>query len=145
MRMRPRVRHAMSAAAAQAAIAYGYTLTVWSTGAVLMKIDGQPRIGDVFLFIGGAVAAFLAVELMATRGFDDFERAQSPRGTLMIGSLQFVSAGVAVGCATLVGEILNGDEVWPLASFAATFAYFMLAGIQLWLSERVSGNSTGES
>lgn len=133
--MRPPFRHALSAAVAQAAIAYGYTLTVWSTGAVLMNIDGKPRIGNVFLFIAGAVGAFLLLELIATRGFSDFAEARSQKGTLVIGSLQLISAGGAVGCATIVGEILSGSEVWPLASFAATFSYFLLIGVQLWLSE----------
>lgn len=137
--MRPPFRHALSAAAAQAAIAYGYTLTIWSTGAVLMDIHGKPRVLDAFLFIAGAVTAFLLVELIATRGFGDFESAGSRKATLLTGSLHVVSAGVAVGCATIVGEIFNGDEIWPLAAFAATLAYLMLAGTQLWLSERLAG------
>lgn len=136
--MRPSFRHALAAAAAQAAIAYGYTLTIWSTGAVLMDIDGKPRIADAFLFIAGAVIAFLMVALIATHGLGDFESTGSRKGTLVTGSLHVVSAGVAVGCSTIVGEILSGDKVWPFASFAATLAYLVLAGTQLWLSERLT-------
>lgn len=136
--MRPSFRHALSAVAAQAAIAYGYTLTIWSSGAVLIDIDGKPRVVDVFLFIAGAVTAFLLVELVATSGLSDSESTGSRKGTLVTGSLTVISAGVAVGCATIVGEILSGDKIWPLASFAATLAYLMLAGTQLWLSERLT-------
>lgn len=131
-------RQALAAAASQAAIAYGYTLTVWSSGAVLIDLDGKPAIGDVFLFLGGAVAAFLAVELVATRAFRDFDSAGSRKGLLVGGLMHVLSAGVAVGCAAAVGALLDGAALWPIASFSATLAYLLLAGLQIWLGERLA-------
>ncbi len=38
--------------------AYGYTLTIWGGGAILMNQYGSPRIVEIFLYILGALAAF---------------------------------------------------------------------------------------
>ena len=50
------------------ASAYGYTLTVWSTGAVLSHFYGAPSPPKVFFFLGGAVLAFALVGGLAFGG-----------------------------------------------------------------------------
>jgi len=39
-----------------AGLPYGYAITVWSTGAVLIDAHGPPSVGRVFLFAAGAAA-----------------------------------------------------------------------------------------
>lgn len=38
--------------------AYGYTLTVWGGGAILMNQYGSPRIPEIFCYVAGALIAF---------------------------------------------------------------------------------------
>ena len=40
-----------------AGLPYGYAVTVWSTGAVLIGAHGTPSVGRVFLFAAGAASA----------------------------------------------------------------------------------------
>lgn len=39
---------------------FGYTLTVWSAGAIASYRCGLPDPGEVYLFLLGAIAAYLA-------------------------------------------------------------------------------------
>ncbi|WP_135824340.1 hypothetical protein [Halorussus ruber] len=48
--------------------AYGYTLTVWGSGAMLIHPFGMPDLGTVFLFVLGALLGF------GSLGFIDFDR-----------------------------------------------------------------------
>ena len=47
------------------AVPYGYTLGVWSVGAICIGHYGWPRIGDVLLFVAGAVSGYLILVLLA--------------------------------------------------------------------------------
>jgi hypothetical protein len=92
---------AVRAVTGASAMPYGYTVTVWSSGAVLMHAHGTPNVGDVFLFLAGALAGFAAVALAA--------RAPSAapldvtRGEPAIaGVLHAGAAGVAVGAAAFL-------------------------------------------
>ena len=51
-------------------IPYGYTVSLWSAGALTFTRLGPPSILEVFLFVIGAVAAFVA---LAGAGYDHLE------------------------------------------------------------------------
>lgn len=109
----------------RSALPYGYTLTVWSSGAVLMHEHGPPAVGDVFMFIAGGGAAFAFLALLARRvtgeplgpGFGSLERA---------GVLNVTGSLAGVGLVALIAGI-PGHLAWPLGSFAGTLAYLLLA------------------
>ena len=65
---------ALATALRGTALPYGYTLTVWTSGMMLTNERGLPSVGDVFLFMIGAVAGFvvlgLIVRLTGTAPFD---------------------------------------------------------------------------
>ena len=48
--------------------AYGYTLTVWSTGMVLSHAYGLPSPPQILYFFAGAVVAFALVGMLAFGG-----------------------------------------------------------------------------
>jgi hypothetical protein len=50
------------------ASAYGYTLTIWSTGMVLSHAYGPPSPPLVFSFFLGAIVSFAVVGILAFRG-----------------------------------------------------------------------------
>jgi hypothetical protein len=53
-----RYRTDLRGVVSSSASAYGYTLTIWSTGAMLFHFYRPPSSPKVFLFLGGAVLAF---------------------------------------------------------------------------------------
>ena len=111
------------------ALPYGYTVTVWTSGMMLVRHRGLPSTGQVFLFMLGAVAAFASLGAVVrwTRGV-----ALDPaRETLRrAGMLHVFAVGGALGAATLVALIPSG-AAWPLGSFLATSVYLGLATLEL--------------
>ena len=49
------LRAALGTMVAASAAPYGYTVTVWSSGAVVVRAPGTPRVAEVFAFIAGAL------------------------------------------------------------------------------------------
>ena len=45
--------------------AYGYTLTIWGAGALLIHLVGEPNVLEVFLYTGGGLAGFALMTLVA--------------------------------------------------------------------------------
>jgi hypothetical protein len=95
---------------------------------------GPPSVGEVFLFMVGAIAGFallgLIVRVTGTSpfepSFDDLRRT---------GMIQLLAVGGALGGAALVALIGSGIA-WPLGAFVATVAYLALATLELALSEQ---------
>ena len=61
------------------ASAYGYTLTIWSTGMVLSHAYGPPSPPQVFSFFLGAVVGFAVVGILAFGGVSAEFGAESSR------------------------------------------------------------------
>jgi hypothetical protein len=116
------------------ALPYGYTVTVWTSGMMLTRHRGLPSTGQVFLFMVGAVAAYVSLGSVVRAGrgvpFDP-----DPGVLRHTGMLHLVAVGGALGAATLVGLIPSG-VAWPLGSFAATSTYLGLATLELVLIRR---------
>ena len=108
----------------RSALPYGYTLTVWSSGAVLMHRHGPPAVGDVFLFIAGAGLAFTVLALAAARVADE-PLAPSPGRFERAGALNMVAAAAGVGLVAVIAGI-HGHAAWPVGSFAGTLTYLLL-------------------
>ena len=110
---------------------YGYTVTVWTSGMSLAHERGMPSVGELFLFMIGAVAAFAILGVVV--GFMHGVPFEPSAGAVRrAGMLHFVAVGAALGAATLVAFIQSG-VAWPLGAFAATATYLELATIELAL------------
>ena len=122
------------------ASAYGYTLTIWSTGAILSHLYGSPSPPKVFLFLGGAVLAFALVGVLAFGGVAKRFDGGSGRVELW-GSFHFFSGALAVGGAWLVGTYASSSWGWLLAAFVATAVYLSAVGAENTASELVRTGS----
>jgi hypothetical protein len=109
---------------------YGYTVSVWTSGAILMHFRSTPNVGDVFLFAAGALMGFALLGVAAHGTL----RAAQPLGPgpewVRAGLLNWFAVGSALGVVTLIAEIPSWIA-WPLGSFAATTLYIAVAGLQL--------------
>jgi hypothetical protein len=118
-----RYAHSLATVLRGSAIPYGYTVTVWTSGMMLTRQRGEPSVGEVFLFMVGAVSAFILLGAIVriVRGAPYEVPAGGLRRT---GMLQFIAISAALGSATLVSLIRSG-VAWPLGAFVATCVYLL--------------------
>ena len=132
------IQLAFSTIVSASAPPYGYTVSVWTSGAILMHFRSSPNVGDVFLFAAGALLGFALLGLVAHGTL----RAAPPLGPgldwVRAGALHWFAVGAALGVVTLVAEIPSWIA-WPLGSFAATTLYIAVAGLQLAFVTRQGG------
>jgi hypothetical protein len=123
-------RAALRATVAASAGPYGYTLTIWTSGAILAHARGIPDAGDALLFAAGAVAAYALVGGLAFGGFHA-QITRASRRAVAWGGLHFFSVGIAIGAAALIARLVGGLAVWPLGGFCATAGYLTASALQL--------------
>ncbi len=122
---------------------YGYTITIWSSGAVSMDLLGKPRIGAALLYVGGAVVAFLAIEVAAYGGFRVLPVTGPPPPMAAWGNAHFLSAGGTVVAVWGADHLLKAELAgWIVAGFLATSIYLTLNAVQTTLASRFGSTST---
>ena len=108
---RPGLRSVVGASAT----AYGYTLTVGPTSMLLTHAYGPPKPGEVLFFCSGAILAFALVGALAFGGASGAFR-RPPRRIHLWGSFHFISVGLAVAAAYLVGTLAPDALGWRCGS-----------------------------
>jgi hypothetical protein len=121
---------ALATVVASSAVPYGYTVTLWSSGALLMGSHGTPQVAEVFAFVAGALAGFGLMALVAHRTLGRAELLDEDGDRVLAGTLNVLATGGAVGVVALIAEIRSW-EAWPLSAFAATALYLLMASLQL--------------
>lgn len=134
----------MGTVVAASAAPYGYTLTIWSSGAVLIDYRGKPGVGDVFLFLAGAVLGFSALGLLAQGPLANRRSIDRRRDRVIAGALDWAAVGAAVGVVAVLARI-HGWVAWPLGSFVGTVIYLAGAGLQLGLVAANGGTLANRS
>jgi hypothetical protein len=132
--LRDRYRHGLRKAVGTSAGPYGYTLTVWTTGAVLIHARGVPTTAEALLFMVGAVAAFASTGALAFRANPNV-KARATSHPVLWGSFHFVPVAASVGIASLVAHFVQGAAAWPLAGFTATGIYLTCVAAQITFFE----------
>lgn len=121
------------------ASAYGFSIMLTLSFGALTSQHGTPEVGEIFLFLLGAVTGFVLIEAVASRGFQTRDRGE-PANVMVIGSaMAFASVSAGVGAAALVGELLDGGVIWPLGGFSASCVYTLVVGIEMMLAARAEG------
>ena len=134
-----RYRSDLRTAVGSSATAYGYTLTVWSTGMILSHAYGPPSPPLVFAFFGGAVLAFALVGALAFGGVTARPGGGSSHAELW-GSFHLLSVGLAVGAVWLVSAHAPSFPGWPLGAFVATALYLAVVGAENTAADLKAGS-----
>jgi uncharacterized membrane protein len=113
---------------------YGYTITVWSTGALLIHFRHPPKVWEVFLFVAGAVGAFASLWLIGRGAIEEARPLGQGAARALAGVLDVFAISLAVGAAALIAMIPSW-VAWPLAAFGATVLYMVAGSVQLALAE----------
>ena len=137
--------HGLRASVLNNASAYGFSVTITATMALLSSIRGAPTALQVIAFAGGAVAAFAVVELVVSRGFTRGMEDEPSDVKELGSSISVLSVGSAIGCAYVAGRLVGGFVAWPLGSFVATVAYLFLFGVELSLAHRLQRKRANKS
>jgi hypothetical protein len=123
-------RSALVATVAASAGPYGYTLTIWTSGAVLAHAQGIPSAVAACLFLIGAVAAYAVVGLLAFGGLSE-QLSIEPTRAAVWGDLHFISVGLAIAAASLVAHLDSKPAAWSLGGFVATALYLLGSASEL--------------
>jgi hypothetical protein len=125
-----RYRSALRASVAASAAPYGYTLTVWTSGAVLSHARGIPSSAEALLFLVGAVAGYALVGGLAFGSFSE-QLIVQPGRSVVWGGLHLFSVGLAIIAATIVAHLVQSVAAWPLGAFLVTTLYLLASASQL--------------
>lgn len=131
-------RHLGRVVAASAA-PYGYTLTLWTAGAVTTHADGVPSALDAVLLLTGAVLAFAAVGAFAFEGINGVLAPEAPGDVRVWGGIHLPSVGSSILLVWLITQVVTGHLVWPVVGFVATGTYLVVIGVQFWLATQRAG------
>lgn len=130
-----RYRAHLQTAVAASAAPYGYTLTIWTSGAVVTHARGVPSALDALLFLAGAVLGFAVVGAAAHGSPAQVLRTPSDAGVRLWGGFHLPSVGLAIGGAAVIAATVNGALAWPLVGFVATCIYLIVIAAQFVIAE----------
>jgi len=118
--------------------AYGFSVMITAVLAVVMAIHHPPSVGDLFLFVLGAVVSFAAIEFAATRGFRlSLSDTETSKVIALGSSLGIVSISTAVGVAALAALILPESLSWAAGSFLGSSVYLLVTALEMSVARRI--------
>jgi hypothetical protein len=128
-------RQHLRAVVAASTAPYGYTLTLWTAGAVATNAEGSvPSTVEALLLLTGAALGFGAVGTYAFGGINGL-LAPGPRGDVRVwGGMHLPSVGASILLVTALTGVVHGLLLWPLVGFTATATYLLVIGLQFWLA-----------
>jgi len=113
---------------------FGYTLTVWASGFIAARRFGEPRLLDIFLFLLGAVSAYLVCTAAAYREFG-LPVTTHARILTAINIFSVVASALVTLIVHLLDNRLTG---YAVAGFIGTLTYILcMSG--LWYASAALG------
>lgn len=111
--------------------AYGYTLTIWGSGALLISQYGTPTAVQILSYVGGALAAFTALALVAFNTLFRETRADSDQQVIVTSIVHvFATFGNLLISYGIVFYVFLDDLpsaiLFLAVGFQATFLYNVL-------------------
>jgi hypothetical protein len=127
-------KSALRTTVAASAAPYGYTLTIWTSGAVLSHARGIPSSTSAVLFLIGAVGAYALVGALVFAGLSEQQAPESARAVVW-GALHFFSVGLALGAASLDAHFVESARSGRWEGFSRRLCTCLPPACS-WLSRR---------
>lgn len=118
--------------------AYGYTLSVWGSGAVLTHFFGLPTLIEVFLFVAGAVTGYGILALAVYRNMLTPVQTPVPEQVIVASMIHILAAAGTVGIAMVLSWMLPFAWAFLLVGVNASFMYNVLLLVEVFLSEELA-------
>jgi hypothetical protein len=129
-------RKRLRGSVAQSAAPYGYTLTIWTSGAIVAHVQGVPATVHALVFAGGAILAFMLIGVLAFGRPEHLLRPPREPAVEVWGAFHLPVVGAAVGLATVIAHgVENAVVCWLLVGFLSTASYLLLIALQFMLAE----------
>ena len=125
----------LQTAVANSAAPYGYTLTIWTSGAVTTHARGIPTAWEALLFLAGAVIGFAVAAALAYGRPSEILVPREHSSVRLWGGFHLVSVGLAIGAAALVTALVKDPVDWLIVGFAATLVYLTVIAAQFTLAD----------
>lgn len=130
-------RMRLRGAVASSAAPYGFTLVIWTSGAITAHVRGTPATVHALMLAAGAIAAFAVVGLLAFRDPEQVLAPPKEPGVELWGAFHLPVVGAAIGLATLIAHFVeNAVVAWLMVGFFATATYLLVIALQYLLAER---------
>jgi hypothetical protein len=130
-----RYREHLQAVVASSAAPYGYTLTIWTSGAVTTHANGIPTALEALLFLVGAVSGFACIGAMAHGSATKILRVPPEPTVRLWGGFHLPSVGLAIAGSSLVAAVVSGVLVWFLVGLSATSIYLLVIAAQFTVAD----------
>jgi hypothetical protein len=131
-------RAGLRSAARGASLPYGYTVTMWCSGQVLIHFHGTPGLGLVALFAGGALTGFgLLQSLGRGDAGADLQLGAAPTWTRG-GGIQLLAVAATLVIVAAVGWLLPPALSWALGGMATVVGYLGVIGLEYALQARTA-------
>ncbi|HEY1237288.1 MAG TPA: hypothetical protein VGE91_03070 [Solirubrobacterales bacterium] len=132
---RRRYRSHLQSAVATSAAPYGYTLTIWTSGAVTTHSRGIPTAWEALLFLAGAVVGFAVTAALAYGSPSEILAPREHGSVRLWGGFHVASVGLAIATAALVTALVKGPIDWLIVGFTATLVYLLVIAAQFTLAD----------
>lgn len=126
-----------------AGLPYGYAITVWSMGSALTGEHGPPSVGEIALFVAGAVGAYGGMTFLTwgTEGEAEKPITRSHR-RVRAGLIHICAIALAITSAALIAQ-LSTRAVWLAVPFVATVLYLGVSSVEVALVESEGASARG--
>ncbi|MGA8217747.1 MAG: hypothetical protein WB771_04215 [Solirubrobacterales bacterium] len=129
----------LKSAVATSAAPYGYTLTIWTSGAVTTHARGIPAAWEALLFLAGAVLGFAITAALAYGRPGEVLASREHGSVRLWGGFHLVSVGLAIGAAALATALVKSPVAWMIVGFASTLVYLVVIAAQFTLADARTG------
>jgi hypothetical protein len=128
-------RRHLQAVVASSAAPYGYTLTLWTAGAISTHAQhALPSSTDALLLLAGAVVGFGAVGAYAFGSINGVLAPEAHGEVRVWGGLHLPSVGLSILGVSILNQVVRGWAIWPLVGFVSTAMYLLVIGAQFLMS-----------
>lgn len=118
--------------------AYGYTLVIWGSGAILINQFGLPGFQEVMLYVFGALTGFALLALIAYRGmFLDVNNPREER-LIVVSMIHYIAALGTVGISKLL-HVEPAGLAFFLVGINASVMYNVLLLVEIVFGEHLRG------
>lgn len=122
------LRRGLGASTRHNALAYGYSLALTGTFAILTV---KPSPADILLFGIGGSLPFAFATSATTRGFRVRVQEEPPIVRAVGSSLGFLSVTGTLGLAWLIAWAASGGVAWLVGALTASGGYLVLSALEL--------------
>ena len=108
---------------------FGYTLTIWSSGAIAIGRYGFPKVSEIFAFLLGGITAYVVLAFLSIRSAPTASRLEVRRST----TLNVCAIIAAIAVSAISGLVSVPYLGFFAAAGAGTLVYILTLAAFNWI------------